>query len=156
MKTKKITLLIMIAAIAALSFSANAQQNKNQMKPDTTRGNNRMMNPDSGYNKSGYNKKDPMNQNQHNQYHNDTMVLQNNKMLHQMKTDHIMMQNGKMVMVKDGNTMPINKDMTMKNGTILMTNGKYKMKNGTAMMMKEGDMMDMNGGMITTKKPTPK
>ena len=62
-----------------------------------------------------------------------------------------MMKGGKMMLMKDGKTMPMEKDMVMKNGTTCMTNGECKMKNGKKMMMKEGDCMDMNGEMCTEK-----
>ena len=43
--------------------------------------------------------------------------------------------------------MPMEKDMTMKNGTKCMTNGECIMKDGKKMKMKEGDCMDMSGKM---------
>ena len=43
--------------------------------------------------------------------------------------------------------MPMNKEMTMSNGTTVMTDGMCKMQDGKTMTMKEGDMMDMNGKM---------
>jgi len=61
--------------------------------------------------------------------------------------DCCMMKDGKMVMVKDGKTMPMNKDMKMTNGTTCMVNGDCVMKDGTKMKMKEGDCMDMTGKM---------
>jgi hypothetical protein len=42
--------------------------------------------------------------------------------------DCCMMKDGKMMCVKDGKTMPMDKDMTMKNGTKCMTNGDCIMK----------------------------
>lgn len=73
-----------------------------------------------------------------------------------MKKDHVMMHDGKMQMVKNGKTIPMEEDMTMSNGTTVMTDGMCKMKNGKTMQMKEGDMMDMNGKMgkmpMKTKK----
>ena len=146
MKRKKIMLTIMIAAVVVLSYSAKAQK-------DTTY---RSSDPVKTQQELDYQTKTQQNHTLHQQKHNDTMVLQSNKVLHQVNSDGIMMQNGKMVMMKDGKTMPMHKDMTMKNGTICMTNGTCKMKDGTTMMMKEGDMIDMNGKMITAKKTTPK
>ena len=68
----------------------------------------------------------------------------------QMK-DCCMMKDGKMMMMKKGKTMPMTKDMIMKNGTKCMTNGECTMKDGTKMMMKEGDCMEMSGKMCTDK-----
>ena len=71
----------------------------------------------------------------------------------QTKTDHskmkdcCMMKDGKMMCMMDGKTMPMEKDMTMKNGTMCMKNGECIMKDGTKMQMKEGQCMDMNGKM---------
>ena len=80
---------------------------------------------------------------------------------HAMK-DCCMMKDGKMMYMKNGKTMVMEKDMVMKNGTTCMTNGECVMKNGEKMMMKEGDCMDMNGKMcndrmkMMTKKKTTK
>ncbi|MEO7533502.1 MAG: DUF6799 domain-containing protein [Ferruginibacter sp.] len=71
---------------------------------------------------------------------------------HPMKMhDCCMMKDGKMMVMKNGKTMPMTKDMTMKDGTKCMTNGEYTMKDGTKMTMKDGDCMDMNGKMCTDK-----
>lgn len=68
-----------------------------------------------------------------------------------MIKDCCMMKDGKMMVMKDGVSMPMEKDMVMKNGTTCMTNGECKMKDGKTMMMKEGECMDMNGKMCTDK-----
>ena len=62
-----------------------------------------------------------------------------------------MMKDGKMMVMKGGKAMPMEKDMVMKNGTTCMTNGECVMKNGKKMMMKQGDCMDMSGKMRTGK-----
>jgi hypothetical protein len=61
--------------------------------------------------------------------------------------DCCMMKEGKMCCTKNGKTMPMDKDMTMKNGTKCMKNGDCIMKDGKTMKMKEGECMDMNGKM---------
>ncbi len=61
--------------------------------------------------------------------------------------DCCMMKDGKMMHVKNGKAMPMEKDMTMKNGTKCMTNGECVMKDGKKMKMKEGECMDMDGTM---------
>ena len=68
-----------------------------------------------------------------------------------MMKDCCMMKDGKMMVMKGGKMMPMDKDMVMKNGTTCMTNGECKMKNGKKMMMKEGECMDMSGKMCTDK-----
>ncbi|MEO5570702.1 MAG: DUF6799 domain-containing protein [Bacteroidia bacterium] len=64
-----------------------------------------------------------------------------------MMKDCCMMEGGKMMCMMDGKKMPMEKDMTMKNGTTCMMNGECIMKDGTKMKMKEGECMDMNGKM---------
>ena len=65
--------------------------------------------------------------------------------------DCCMMKDGKMMCCKDGVTMPMEKDMTMKNGTVCMVNGECVMKDGKKMTMKEGDCMEMSGKMCNDK-----
>lgn len=61
------------------------------------------------------------------------------------------MENGKIMMIVDGKTVVMDKEMTTKNGTIVMMDGTVKMKDGKTMKMKEGDCMDMSGKMIVVK-----
>ena len=68
-----------------------------------------------------------------------------------MMKDCCMMKDGKMMVMKNGKTMPMEKDMVMKNGTKCMTNGECMMKDGKKMMMKDGDCMEMSGKMCTDK-----
>ncbi|WP_310554915.1 DUF6799 domain-containing protein [Flavobacterium sp.] len=70
---------------------------------------------------------------------------------HAMMKDCCMMKDGKMMVMKNGKTMPMNKDMVMKNGTTCMTNGECTMKDGTKMQMKNGDCMEMSGKMCNDK-----
>jgi hypothetical protein len=66
--------------------------------------------------------------------------------------DGIMMQNGRMMMMKDGKAMgPMQSDMTMSDGTKMMTDGTMMMKDGTKMNMKEGQMMMKDGTMMKGK-----
>jgi hypothetical protein len=69
------------------------------------------------------------------------------KAKHTMMKDCCMMKDGKMMVMKNGETMPMEKNMTMKNGTMVMTTGECTMKGGKKMMMKEGDCMEMSGKM---------
>jgi hypothetical protein len=66
-----------------------------------------------------------------------------------MKDCYMMTKGGKMMCMKDGKTMSMDKDMTMKNGAKCMTNGECTMKDGKKMKMKAGDCMDMDGTMGT-------
>ena len=69
------------------------------------------------------------------------------KTKHAMMKDCCIMKDCKMMIMKDGKTMSMEKDMTMKNGTKCMTNGECIMKDGKKMKMKEGQCMDMAGKM---------
>lgn len=73
------------------------------------------------------------------------------KMDHGKMKDCVMMEHGKMVVMKNGETMDMNKDMAMKNGTMVMRDGKVKMKNGKTTMLKDGDCVYMNGKMTKMK-----
>lgn len=74
----------------------------------------------------------------------------------QMMKDRVMMQNGKMMVVKNGRKMKMDSVMPMPNGTMVMQDGTCTLKDGTKMMMKEGDSMDMNGKLIKNKKMAEK
>ena len=68
-----------------------------------------------------------------------------------MMKDCVMMKDGKMRARKNGESMEMDKDMKMSNGTMGMKDGTVKMKDGKTMMMKDGDMMDMQGKMSKMK-----
>ena len=76
-----------------------------------------------------------------------------NKMNHmKMKKDCVMMEDGKMMVMKGGKTMGMDKDMTLTNGATVMTDGSVKMKDGTSKQLKNGDCMYMDGKMMGMKK----
>ena len=63
-----------------------------------------------------------------------------------MKTCYIM-ENGKVMTMKNGKETTMSKDMTLSNGAVVMTDGTVKMKDGTTKMLKEGQYVDANGKM---------
>lgn len=65
--------------------------------------------------------------------------------MHKHMKDCVMMEDGKMMSMMNGKTMPMEQDMTMKNGTQVMTDGTVKMKNGKTMTLKNGDCVYMDG-----------
>jgi uncharacterized Zn ribbon protein len=65
-----------------------------------------------------------------------------------MTMDHVMMKDGKMMVMMDGKSMMMDKEMTMKNGNKVMKDGTVMMKDGSKMMMKDGEMMSMEGMMM--------
>ena len=62
--------------------------------------------------------------------------------------DHLMMMNGKMMVMKDGKTGLMEKEMTLDDGTKVMTNGTVTMKDGKSMKLGEDEMILMNGKVI--------
>lgn len=66
----------------------------------------------------------------------------------EMAKDHIMMKDGKVMMMKEGKSMPLDKEITLTNGSKVAVDGTVTMRDGTKMTMKEGDMMTMDGAMM--------
>jgi len=64
---------------------------------------------------------------------------------------HIMMQDGKMMVMKEGKTMPMKREMDLPNGTKVMPDGTVMMKDGTKKMMKNGEAIGMDGTMMHGK-----
>ena len=67
-----------------------------------------------------------------------------------MTKDHMMMKDGKVMMVMGGKTTPVDKDVVLANGTKVTPAGAVTMKDGMKSMMKEGEMMGMDGEMMTS------
>jgi hypothetical protein len=61
--------------------------------------------------------------------------------------DCVMMKDGKMWMMKDGQKTEMTQNMTMTNGSTVMADGTVKNKDGKTWMMKDGESMDMSGKM---------
>lgn len=68
------------------------------------------------------------------------------------KKDHLMLQDGKMWVMKQGTTAPLEADQTLGNGATVTIGGKVTTKEGTTFMLEEGDAIDMDG--IITKTNT--
>lgn len=62
-----------------------------------------------------------------------------------MSKDCVVMQDGKMMAVRNGDTTAMDSNMTMRNGAVVMTDGTLKMKNGKTMQLKNGDCVMMDG-----------
>jgi hypothetical protein len=61
------------------------------------------------------------------------------------------MNNGKMVVYKDGKMTTMEKDINLSNGTVIMKNGYFMKRNGTKIKLKEGEHLDMMGQLIPSK-----
>lgn len=120
----------------ALALSAGAYAQNDSMQ-------NKMGAPDINRHDDGFNPNRDMNNN-HKTEPQDT---------HEAATqpDGVMMQNGKMMVVKDNRTTLLENDMTLSNGIIIMRNGSYMRKGGTKKNFKDGDHMDMSGNLISMK-----
>ena len=62
--------------------------------------------------------------------------------------DCVHMKDGKMMMMKDGKEMAMDKEMTMKDGSKVTTDGTHITKDGKTMKLKDGDMVMMDGTMM--------
>ena len=68
-----------------------------------------------------------------------------------------MMKDGKMMMMMGGKaTGPMDKEMTMSDGTKVKPDGSMMMKDGKMMKMKNGQMMMMDGKMMDSGKTMEK
>ena len=77
-----------------------------------------------------------------------TKMSSDSKMSQSME-NCVMMKDGKMACTMNGKTMPMTKNMTMKNGTVVMANGTVKTKDGKTMMLKNGQCVMMSGKVET-------
>ncbi len=62
--------------------------------------------------------------------------------------DHIMMQDGRMVMTKGGNRMMMREDVTLTDGAKVMTNGTVILKSGEKTVLKNGDYVTLTGKVV--------
>jgi len=60
-------------------------------------------------------------------------------------TDHFMMLDGKLVIMKDNEVKNVTKEVTLSNGTKVMPDGTVVAKDGTKSMLKEGESLGMDG-----------
>ena len=70
--------------------------------------------------------------------------------------DGVIMQGGKMMMMKAGKAMdPMAASMTMSNGALVIPDGTVKLPGGQEIHMKDGQMMMMDGTIMDGGKPKP-
>ncbi len=62
-----------------------------------------------------------------------------------MHGEYVLMRDGKIIVLRNGEEMPIEEEMTMSDGTKVMPNGQVIMGNGTARMMAEGETLSIDG-----------
>ena len=62
------------------------------------------------------------------------------------------MKDGRMMQVKDGNLMLIEKDITLSNGTVIMADGNYMEKGKPKTILRDGEHVDMDGNVTRKSK----
>jgi hypothetical protein len=65
---------------------------------------------------------------------------------HKMK-DCVMMKDGKVMVMKNGQKSELTEDMTLSNGTTVTKDGTVKTSDGKTMMLKDGEWVGMDGKM---------
>lgn len=66
----------------------------------------------------------------------------------------VLMRNGSLYTVSDGNMTPLKKDITFENGDKLTVDGRIIHRDGTVTKMTEGMMINNNGD-VSKSNPTP-
>jgi hypothetical protein len=69
----------------------------------------------------------------------------------QMK-DCVMMKDGKLMVMKSGSVTPLDKELTLSNGSIISLDGTVKATDGTKLKLKEGEAIGLDGKLITKKE----
>jgi len=70
--------------------------------------------------------------------------------------DGVIMQGGKMMMMKAGKAMdPMTASMTMSNGAVVMPDGTVKLPGGEVLHMRDGQMMMIDGTIMDGGKAKP-
>ena len=62
-----------------------------------------------------------------------------------MQQDHILMRDGRVVMMRNGETTPMDDEVMMPDGTRVGVDGTIMMPDGTMRMMAEGETLMMQG-----------
>jgi hypothetical protein len=64
------------------------------------------------------------------------------------KVEGYIMQDGKMMYIKNGINLPIENQITLSNGTIIMSDGSYISKGKGKMTLRNGQRLDTSGNLI--------
>ncbi len=140
----------------------NQNMQSNPHEPDKNQNQNMQSNPlDQNNNQKPDMQGNPqdLNRNQKQNMQSNPQDLNNNPNQNAQKhpvdkshPDGIMMQNGKLVRVKNGQiTIFQDNEVTLSNGTKVMKDGTYIKKDGTKLTLKEGQHLDMSGNLIPMK-----
>lgn len=80
----------------------------------------------------------------------------NNKPASHRHPNGYMIKDGRLMQVKDGNIMLIEKDITLSNGTILMADGNYTVKGKSKAKLNDDEYIDPNGNLVSGAQPKSK
>lgn len=81
----------------------------------------------------------------------DSIPTTGDTAMHKMKTHeghkgaYVTLQGGVVMIVKEGKAMRLDKDKTLKDGTVVMVDGTVKNANGNSSKLKEGDKIYLDG-----------
>ena len=70
--------------------------------------------------------------------------------------DHIVMRDGRVMMMRNGEMLPMDEELTMPDGTKIMMDGTMMMPDGTTRMMEEGETMLLQGTPAGAEEMTEK
>jgi hypothetical protein len=73
-----------------------------------------------------------------------------------MNEDMLMMKDGRVMIVRNGKTVPMEEEMTMSDGARVSMDGKVVMPDGTSRFLMEGEAMDMDGKPVDPETMTDK
>jgi hypothetical protein len=65
--------------------------------------------------------------------------------------DHLAMQRGQLILVKDGESQPVDRPITLPDGTRISPDGRVQTRAGTVRRVIDGQLMTLSGGTIASK-----
>lgn len=80
--------------------------------------------------------------------HKDKM---NHEMMNMSNEKHVMMQDGKVTIMRNGKMFPVKSFTPLNNGTKVMSDGTIIKKDGSKTMLKEGECLNMAGEIVPMK-----
>ena len=80
--------------------------------------------------------------------HNGMRDKMDHKMMNKSTEKHVMMQDGKVVIMRKGVMQTVKSYTPLSNGTKVMSNGTIRKKDGSETMLKEGECLNMAGELV--------
>ena len=71
-----------------------------------------------------------------------------------MRQDHIMMEDSRVMIMRDGERMPLGDDLTMPDGTKVAPDGTVRSPDGTTRLMAEGETMLLHWSPVPAENMT--